>query len=85
MGALKILALYHCLLVCRKKKSITVQFVQETPGGYICGVDVKNFKATTHHRIVVRSWRRRRDASVLTVTVVSSVCGTLVLVACLRW
>lgn len=38
----------------RKKRSITVEFVQETPGGYICGVDVKNFKANSSHRIVVR-------------------------------
>lgn len=37
----------------RKKRSITVQFVQETPAGYISVVDVKNFKATTNHRIVV--------------------------------
>lgn len=37
----------------RKKRSITVQFVQETPAGYISVVDVKNFKATTNHRVVV--------------------------------
>lgn len=36
-----------------KKRSITVQFVQETPAGYISVVDVKNFKATTNHRIVM--------------------------------
>ncbi|CAN0131759.1 unnamed protein product [Ectocarpus sp. 8 AP-2014] len=37
----------------KKKRSITVQFVQETPAGYISVVDVKNFKATTNHRIVM--------------------------------
>ncbi|CAM9653990.1 unnamed protein product, partial [Laminaria digitata] len=36
----------------RKKRSITVSFVQETPGGYICGVDVVNFKTASTHRIV---------------------------------
>ena len=49
----------------RKKRSITVSFVQETPGGYICGVDVVNFKTASTHRIVVRldtdtsSWQRQ--------------------------
>ena len=38
----------------RKKRSINVSFVQETPGGYICGVDVINFKTASTHRIVVR-------------------------------
>lgn len=37
-----------------RKRSIKVQFVQETPGGYICDVDVKNLRASTNHRIVVR-------------------------------
>ncbi|CAN0378493.1 unnamed protein product [Pylaiella littoralis] len=36
-----------------KKRSIKVEFVQETPAGYICVVDVENFKATTNHRIVM--------------------------------
>eukprot|EP00904_Undaria_pinnatifida_P005403 jgi/Undpi1/1993/HiC_scaffold_12.g05380.m1 len=36
-----------------KKRSINVSFVQETPGGYICGVDVINFKTASTHRIVM--------------------------------
>lgn len=50
-------SLVDCLLfsyLCRKKRSIDVQFVQETPGGYISVIEVKNFKAITNHRIVVR-------------------------------
>lgn len=31
-----------------------VQFVQETPGGFITVVEVKNPKGMTQHRIVVR-------------------------------
>lgn len=48
--------LFAMLSSYRKKRSITVQFVQETPAGYITVVDVKNFKATTNHRIVVSFW-----------------------------
>lgn len=45
---------FWCYPPHRKKRSITVSFVQETPGGYICGVDVVNFKTPSTHRIVVR-------------------------------
>lgn len=36
-----------------KKRSMKVQFVQETPGGFITVVEVKNPKGMTQHRIVV--------------------------------
>ncbi|CAN0036455.1 unnamed protein product, partial [Discosporangium mesarthrocarpum] len=37
----------------RKKREVGVQFVQETPGGYISSLEVKNFGTVTHHRVVV--------------------------------
>lgn len=41
------------LVLDRKKRSIKVQLIQETPGGYICDVDVNNLRGCTNHRIVV--------------------------------
>ncbi|CAM9504090.1 unnamed protein product, partial [Sphacelaria rigidula] len=37
----------------RRKRSIEIQFVQETPGGYITVVEITNPKGITQHRIVV--------------------------------